>query len=226
MYLAYFGFRIRPFENNLDLRFLVELHSARTLVEYFSAGKQVGERILLVAPSGYGKSFLARHLIALFGGKILTGPFGLDDAPDPRETLFVDNVREHEIRSVLDRTERVDTVIVLTRRRCENFPGITIELPRIHPDEIGTYLNTRMAVAECPLRPFDESVGRYMARRSAGCPMLLNRIADRALAAAFIRKGAVVTGDDVDTAVSEINLTEPNSTRRPRLVLPGVLPVT
>ena len=79
------------------------------------------------------------------------------------------------------------------------------------PDEIGSYVQHRLAIAGgSRLELADEALARIH-RLSSGVPQVVNLLCDRALARAFAVTAAVIEAPTIDQAAEDLDLGEPRS---------------
>lgn len=82
---------------------------------------------------------------------------------------------------------------------------VRTELLPLDPSDTSRYIAHRLSVAGAePDVLFDDEATRFIHQRSSGIPRLINKISDRAMLAAFVRRQRIVAGEDAVRASTEL----------------------
>ncbi|MGD9264878.1 MAG: AAA family ATPase, partial [Lysobacterales bacterium] len=169
------------------------LNSTRLLVdglnEFLLAAHARGERVVVVIDEAQNLSPEALEQVRL-----------LTNLETSKEKLLqIVLLGQPELRELLQRRDLRQLAQRITAR---------FHLSPLGPRDTHLYVRHRMRIAGAQRNPFRRSAMNALYQRSQGIPRLINIIADRALAAAYVKERADVTAAMVHAAANEVQLGE------------------
>ena len=169
------------------------LDSTRLLVDglnsYLLAAHERGERVVVVIDEAQNLSPEALEQVRL-----------LTNLETSKEKLLqIVLLGQPELRDLLQRRNLRQLAQRITAR---------YHLSPLGPKDTHLYIRHRMQVAGAQRNPFRRGAMNALYQRSQGIPRLINIIADRALAAAFVKERLDVTAAMVHEAANEVQLGE------------------
>ncbi|MGD9020455.1 MAG: AAA family ATPase [Lysobacterales bacterium] len=169
------------------------LGSTRLLVDglnrFLLAAHARGERVVVVIDEAQNLSPEALEQVRL-----------LTNLETSKEKLLqIVLLGQPELRELLQRRDLRQLAQRITAR---------FHLSPLGPKDTHLYIRHRMRIAGAQRNPFRRSAMNALYQRSQGIPRLINIIADRALAAAYVKERADVTAAMVHAAANEVQLGE------------------
>jgi general secretion pathway protein A len=169
------------------------LGSTRLLVgglnDFLIAAHARGERVVVVIDEAQNLSPEALEQVRL-----------LTNLETSKEKLLqIVLLGQPELRELLQRRDLRQLAQRITAR---------FHLSPLGPKDTHLYIRHRMRIAGAQRNPFRRSAMNALYQRSQGIPRLINIIADRALAAAYVKERSDVTAAMVHAAANEVQLGE------------------
>ena len=177
----------------LDIDISTSIDSTRLLVDglnrYLLEAHARGERVVVVIDEAQNLSPEALEQVRL-----------LTNLETSKEKLLqIVLLGQPELRELLQRRNLRQLAQRITAR---------YHLSPLGPKDSHLYIRHRMQVAGAQRNPFKRSAMNALYQRSKGIPRLINIIADRSLAAAFVKERLDVTAAMVHEAANEVQLGE------------------